>query len=337
MRSCRRLLRGAGAPACTARRQFATTIRSHSVLSDRRDTEFVLHELLAAPREDATAILNQCDAFAAAWAHADPILDQSPPQMVSAGTAEDGQATVTSHPLTREWIDAFREQGFAQMSELGLPFTVQCAAQFTLGGAASSNVIGYFVLTRCAADLLEAHGSGELKARYLEPLRSAQIFGTMALSEAHAGALLFHRLNPMGPNESASHDVGCLFASVAWAGSSLATIRTMATPDESGTIAERDRVGSSVVYRIRGDKMWCAARAMRVCAHACGAARAHGENTWLKRRSVTIMRYACARVVTIAATVSCHTQQLCRRRRRHPAATPPPPPPPPPPRSVAYY
>ena len=93
---------------------------------------------------------------------------------------------------------------------------MQCAAQFTLGGGASSNLVGYFVLTRCAADLLEAHGSAALKDAYLPQLRSAQFFGTMALSEPHAG-------------------------------SSLASIRTTATPLGSSSNGE---------YRVRGDKMW---------------------------------------------------------------------------------
>ena len=76
------------------------------------------------------------------------------------------------------------------MGELGLPYVVQCAALFTLNTAFSSNPLGFFVLTRCAADLLEAHGDDVLKAEYLPRLRSGEWFGTMALSEPHAGSSL---------------------------------------------------------------------------------------------------------------------------------------------------
>ena len=199
-------------------RGMASVVRaSHHRLYDRRDTEFVLHELGSLERDETvTNVLNSCESFVEAWHHVDAILDKSPPQLVpeASGTAPP----VKSHPLTKDWIDAFRAHGFAELSELGLPFAVQCAAQLTLGGAASSNLVGYFVLTRCAADLLEAHGTAALKDRYLAPLRSADFFGTMALSEPQAG-------------------------------SSLSTIRTLATPYD-GPGAEDGE------FRLRGDKMW---------------------------------------------------------------------------------
>lgn len=107
------------------------------------------------------------------------------------------------------------------MNELGLPFSVQCSAAFTLCSAFSSNPLGVFTLTRCAADLLEAHGSEDLKGRYLPKLRTAEWTGTMALSEPQAG-------------------------------SSLSAIRTTATP-----YTEPDAQPGE--FRIRGDKMWTSA------------------------------------------------------------------------------
>ena len=157
-------------------------------LHDARDTEFVL-KLFGTATDDAAAILDSCERFVEDWHHVDGILDRNPPKLVPASESSTGRTSVKSHELTREWINAYKEQGFAQLSELGLPFTIQCAAQYTLGGAASSNLVGYFVLTRCAADLLEAHDCS-VKELYLPSLRSAEAFGTMALSEPHAGSSL---------------------------------------------------------------------------------------------------------------------------------------------------
>ena len=198
---------------------LSTLVRAgHNRLHDRRDTDFVLHELLGieVDRADADAIVNSCESFCDAWHHVDPILDKHPPTMVP---SVDGQpARVQSHPLTKDWLDAYRQQGFAELASLGLPFPVVCAANYTLGASASSNLVGYFVLTRCAADLLEKHGSTVLADRYLAPLRSGESLGTMALSEPHAG-------------------------------SSLSTIRTMAMPCTGTGSADGE-------YRLRGDKMW---------------------------------------------------------------------------------
>ena len=212
----RRVIGGAAVRQLSSR---STVRASHNRLYDRRDTDFVLHELLKVhvAREDSDAILNSCESFSDAWHHVDPILDKHPPQMIP---STDGQtSTVQSHPLTKDWLDAYRAHGFSELASLGLPFAVQCAANYTLGASATSNLVGYFVLTRCAADLLEAHGSEALVEQdgYLAKLRSGEYFGTMALSEPHAG-------------------------------SSLSTIRTMATPHDGG--------GTAGEYRLRGDKMW---------------------------------------------------------------------------------
>lgn len=183
---------------------------------DRRDSDFVLHEMVGVePAEEITGIFAACESFVETWQHADAILDRSPPQMIPAAESVDGRNMVKSHPITSEVVDAMREQGVAELSQLGLPFSVQCTASVMVASGFSSNLPGLFVLTRCAADLLEAHGSDDLKSRYLGQLRSGEYFGTMALSEPHAG-------------------------------SSLATIRTSATPQP----------GQPGEYRIRGDKMW---------------------------------------------------------------------------------
>src|SRR5690606_10748671 len=80
---------------------------------------------------------------------------------------------------------------------------------------ANTAVANYAFLTTAAAHLLESFGSEELKRRFIPPMLAGRWFGTMCLSEPQAG-------------------------------SSLADIRTTATPVE----------GEEGVYRITGTKTW---------------------------------------------------------------------------------
>ena len=187
---------------------------------------------------EARAVLDSAESFVAEWAHVDPLLDREPPILRPAEESEDGRPTVAVHPLTRGLYDAFCERGFGQMAELGLSFPVQCAVNFILGGAFSSNPIGFAVLTRCAADLLEAHGSDALKRQYLAAMRAGDVIGTMALSEPHAG-------------------------------SSLAAIRTTARKRETPLLGAE--LGEE--WSIRGDKMWTSGAFHDVSTCLAGAAR----------------------------------------------------------------
>jgi butyryl-CoA dehydrogenase len=56
--------------------------------------------------------------------------------------------------------------------------------------AANGSAVGYIFLTTSNAHMLEACGSDELRARYLPPLVEGRWFGTMCLSEPHAGSSL---------------------------------------------------------------------------------------------------------------------------------------------------
>lgn len=49
---------------------------------------------------------------------------------------------------------------------------------------------GYAGLTIAAANLILAHGSDEQKSRYAEPMLAGRFFGTMCLTEPHAGSSL---------------------------------------------------------------------------------------------------------------------------------------------------
>ena len=121
-------------------------------------------------------------------------------------------------PEAIEALGVMREAGFFSMHcdyELGgmqLPIVINHVCNGLLKGA-NIGTQSYMGLTRSAANALAAHGSDDIKKRYMQPMLEGRFFGTMCLSEP---------------------DVG----------SSLADIRTLATPQEDGG------------YAITGAKMW---------------------------------------------------------------------------------
>jgi butyryl-CoA dehydrogenase len=120
---------------------------------------------------------------------------------------ENGEAVLI--PEVKPAVDAFLEAGFlnaARSLEAGgmqLPTLLSqaCFAHFQSANAASTS---YPFLTMGAANLIENFGSDEQKQRFLQPMIEGRFFGTMALTEPHAG-------------------------------SSLSDIRTRAEPAEDGT------------------------------------------------------------------------------------------------------
>ncbi|MGB6117611.1 MAG: acyl-CoA dehydrogenase [Mesorhizobium sp.] len=195
-----------------------------SKIVNRRDLDFVLFEmlevegLLAHPRfatYDRAAIGQMLDT---AQAMAEDIflpiaalVDANEPQFV------DGNAVVPKE--TAGALRAYAEAGFFALpfdetaGGLQAPWLVHTAVSgmFT---AANTSVTNYAFLTIAAANLLNAFGSSTLKQSFLPKMLAGEWFGTMCLSEPQAG-------------------------------SSLADIRTTATP-----------VDGSDVYRISGSKMW---------------------------------------------------------------------------------
>jgi len=124
-------------------------------------------------------------------------------------------------PEMREGLEAFVAAGFlsasadAEAGGMQLPATVTraCHAVFEAANVATSS---YVTLTAANAHLIEAHGSAEQRRRWVEPLLAGRFFGTMALTEPQAG-------------------------------SSLADVRTAATPLADGT------------YRVSGTKTFISA------------------------------------------------------------------------------
>ncbi|WP_210713045.1 acyl-CoA dehydrogenase [Pseudomonas sp. MWU349] len=106
---------------------------------------------------------------------------------------EDGQAVLI--PEVKPAVDAFLEAGFLnaarsfEASGMQLPTLLSqaCFAHFQAANAASTS---YPFLTMGAANLIESFGTEEQKQRFLQPMIDGRFFGTMALTEPHAGSSL---------------------------------------------------------------------------------------------------------------------------------------------------
>ena len=105
----------------------------------------------------------------------------------------DGAAVLI--PEVKPAVDAFLEAGFLnatrefQAGGMQLPnlLSQACFAHFQSANAATTS---YPFLTMGAANLIESFGSDEQKARFLQPMIDGRFFGTMALTEPHAGSSL---------------------------------------------------------------------------------------------------------------------------------------------------
>ena len=113
--------------------------------------------------------------------------DEHEPQYV------DGAAVLI--PEVKPAVDAFLEAGFLNATRefeaggMQLPnlLSQACFAHFQSANAATTS---YPFLTMGAANLIESFGSAEQKARFLQPMIDGRFFGTMALTEPHAGSSL---------------------------------------------------------------------------------------------------------------------------------------------------
>lgn len=169
-------------------------------LIDDRDVDFLLYDVLAADR------LAELPAFAEhSRATFDLVLrttrrlarevlfpayramDAEPPAL------RDGRVRV--HPVMHEIYPRLVDLGLiaaARPADVGgqqLPATVHTMALAYLL-AANLSAAGYAFLTTGAAHLLEAFGSDALKETYMRPMYAGQWTGTMALTEPQAGSSL---------------------------------------------------------------------------------------------------------------------------------------------------
>ncbi|MDH1264138.1 acyl-CoA dehydrogenase [Pseudomonas sp. GD03944] len=105
----------------------------------------------------------------------------------------DGAARLI--PEVKPAVDAFLEAGFLNATRefdvggMQLPnlLSQACFAHFQSANAATTS---YPFLTMGAANLIESFGSEEQKQRFLQPMIEGRFFGTMALTEPHAGSSL---------------------------------------------------------------------------------------------------------------------------------------------------
>ena len=131
-------------------------------------------------------------------------LDANEPQF-------DG-AKVHIIPEVRQALDAYREAGFiaatfdADLGGLQLPRTVaqSCNALFA---AANVGTSGYVLLTAAAANLLNAYGNDQQKKRFLGPMLNGDSFGTMCMSEPHAGSSLADIRTRAEPRDDGSYRI----------------------------------------------------------------------------------------------------------------------------------
>ncbi|MFJ3482788.1 acyl-CoA dehydrogenase [Pseudomonas sp. NPDC090202] len=106
---------------------------------------------------------------------------------------ENGEAKLI--PEVKPAVDAFLEAGFLNAARdfdvggMQLPTLLSqaCFAHFQAANAATAS---YPFLTMGAANLIENFGSEEQKQRFLQPMIEGRYFGTMALTEPHAGSSL---------------------------------------------------------------------------------------------------------------------------------------------------
>jgi butyryl-CoA dehydrogenase len=106
---------------------------------------------------------------------------------------ENGEAHLI--PEVKPAVDAFLEAGFLNAARsfedggMQLP-TLLSQACFAHFQAANAGSTAYPFLTMGAANLIESFGSEEQKQRFLRPMIEGRFFGTMALTEPHAGSSL---------------------------------------------------------------------------------------------------------------------------------------------------
>ncbi len=106
---------------------------------------------------------------------------------------ENGEAWL--HPEVKPAVDAFLSAGFLNAARdydeggMQLPnlLAQACFAHFQ---AANVGTSAYPLLTLGAANLIDSLGTPEQKRLFLEPMLAGRFFGTMALTEPHAGSSL---------------------------------------------------------------------------------------------------------------------------------------------------
>jgi alkylation response protein AidB-like acyl-CoA dehydrogenase len=171
-----------------------------SPLTNRRNLDFMLYELLGVDRLCSYPRFadHSRDTFGAALDLAHQIAlekflphnrksDLNEPHMV------DGKVELI--PEIGEAVQAYNDAGFAaaladyEGGGMQLPFVIAQACD-SMFSAANPGTIAYPALARGASNLLAEYGTPEQKRLYMQPIIEGRYFGTMCLSEPHAGSSL---------------------------------------------------------------------------------------------------------------------------------------------------
>ncbi len=117
---------------------------------------------------------------------------------------------VTMRPEVKKALDVLRDTGLMAASQdyerggMQLPAAV---AQMCVGLLKGANVgtQGYAGLTIAAANLIVAQGSEHQQQKYAEPMMAGRFFGTMCLTEPHAGSSLGDLRTRAEPRQDGSY------------------------------------------------------------------------------------------------------------------------------------
>lgn len=188
-----------------------------STITNRRDIEFLLYEWLQTEalcqrekyadhdKEGFDAVLDLAQQIAEE--KFEPIaamLDENEPEF-------DGEK-VHIMPEVKDAHNAFIEAGFLSAGNdfdeggMQLPITVLQTVR-SMFAAANTPAMGYLSLTNSAANMLSTWGSEELKSRFLPHMRSGRFYGTMCLSEPHAGSNLADIRTRAEPQDDGSYKI----------------------------------------------------------------------------------------------------------------------------------
>lgn len=190
-----------------------------SKLLHGRELQFLLHEfidlqaLLATERfrdhdvETIESIVEAGSTLAEeVFYDANPVGDREAPTY-------DADADAVVHPAAV--VDAQRqyaEGGFIGMTleqdkgGLGLPVCAAALANLPFS-VANTGLMSYHGVTNGSITLLAAHGSPEQQATWLPKLTSGEAYGTMCLSESHAGSSLTDLRTSAAPNGDGSYAI----------------------------------------------------------------------------------------------------------------------------------
>ena len=188
------------------------------LISDRRDIEFVLHELLEAEnlskihedfadftKKTIDLIISEAKNFAVK-----ELLPSNKEGDEQGCTLEDGK--VTTPESFKRLFDLFNEGEWLAPTEdpewggQGMPFTVASAAAEYFNGA-NYPFMMYPGLTQGAGHLVEEFGTQEQKDIYLKNMYTGKWTGTMLLTEPGAGSDVGALTTKAVPNEDGTYSI----------------------------------------------------------------------------------------------------------------------------------